>query len=794
MSCARLGAAVAACAFFQLTAPAAFAQPAVVPPKIEVALGPDDPASDADVTVELELTVTAAGDVRDVKVVSPPQARWDEAAVAAMSRARATPATRDGAPAAARVRYALTFPAKAAPPPPPPPPEEPPPSPPDPPAPPPDAPPPPDRDEATFGARAVTEAPPREVTTRSLGATELRMLGTRGDPLRAVELLPGFARSPFGNPNPIIRGSTGNESQVFFEGAPVPLLYHFGGITSFVPGRFIERVDFYPGNFSARYGRVLGGVVDVRTREPKGDGLHGALDASFVDASVAAEGPLAGRSKSDEPEPERRVTAAVGARRSYVDFYLGQVLPDDLVKIQTAPVYYDYQGLVSARLSREHALRVWLYGSEDRFAVLFDKPADQDPAFRGRLDLRTAFHRAQATLQSRLSERVTQEATLSVGAEKYRQSAGAVVGFEAHSTAIRSRLEWTFRPFAGARLVAGVDHASQSWTGTYEGIRPTGEGATTAAVSVLPRASSLSTDAWTHAPAAYVEGAFLLGDRVTVMPSARVDYLDTNKSLTFDPRLAARARITDTTTLKGGVGRFTQHPQFYELLPDIGNPNLENGYAVHYSAGAEQLVGDSVKLGLEGFTKSLHHLLSYVPDGRAPYIDNQGRGRVYGLEAEARVLPKGRVYGLVAYTLSRSLRGRSGEALRLFENDQTHVGSAAVVVRLGKGWEAAATFRLTSANPRTPVVGSVYDTRTDTYSARYGGLLSDRGPLYHRLDLHLEKKWTFTAWSLTAYADVQNVYNAANREYVDYNYDFTKQAGAASFPPILPSLGVRGEL
>lgn len=793
----------AACALVlaQLTAAgSALADPVVVPPHLDQVPAPEGPDSESDVTVELELTVTAAGAITDVRVVSPSRPGWDEAALEAMRAATATPATKDGVKVAARVRYAMVFPRTAAPPAPAATPD---PAPADAPAdaapaaaaPSPAPPPGPGaEDEATFGGRAVTDAPPREVTTRSMGSTELRMLGTRGDPIRAVELLPGFARSSFGNANPIIRGSTGNESQVYFEGAPVPLLYHFGGITSFVPGRFLDRVDFYPGNFSARYGRVLGGVVDVRTRDPKSDGLHGALDASFVDASFAVEGPLAGRSTESDPDPERQVTAAVGARRSYVDFYLGQVVPKDVLSIQTAPIYYDYQGLVSARLSRQHQARVWLYGSEDRFAVLVDKPADQDPAIRGRFDIRTAFHRAQATLTSRFSDKVTQEATVSIGTEKYRQNAGAIVGYEAHSLALRSRLEWTWRPFHEARFVAGIDHASQSWTGTYEGVRPLGEGAQPAAASVLPRAASLSTDAWTHSPAAYLEAGFLLADRVTVIPSVRADYLDTNRQLTIDPRLAVRARVADKTTLKGGVGKFTQHPQFYELLPDIGNPNLENGFAIHYSAGAEQAIGDSLKLGLEGFAKTLHHLPSYTPDFAAPYIDNAGRGRIYGLEAEARVLPKGRVYGLVAYTLSRSLRGRDGEALRLFENDQTHVGSAAVVVRLGRGWEASAAFRVTSANPRTPVVGSVYDARSDTYSARYGATLSDRGPLYHRLDLHVEKKWTFTAWSLTAYADVQNVYNSSNKEYLDYNYDYTKQAGSASFPPFLPSLGVRGEL
>jgi hypothetical protein len=193
--------------------------------------------------------------------------------------------------------------------------------------------------------------------------------------------------------------------------------------------------------------------------------------------------------------------------------------------------------------------------------------------------------------------------------------------------------------------------------------------------------------------------------------------------------------------------------------------------------------------------KTIYDLPIDVPNYAAPHFDNQGRGRAYGIETAVRVLPKNRVYGLLAYTLSRSERGRQGQdPLPLFEHDQTHVGSLATVVRIGAGWEASATFRVTSASPSTPVTGSVFDVATGVYSPRYGAINSSRGPLYNRLDLHVEKNWVVGRGKLTAYLDIQNVYNATNPEYLTYNYDFTKSAGSPSFPPFLPSLGIRGEL
>ncbi|MEM6960467.1 MAG: TonB family protein, partial [Myxococcota bacterium] len=96
-------------------------------------------------------------------------------------------------------------------------------------------------DEPVFGETAVVEAPPREVLRRSIsGRAAASVAGTRGDALRAVEVMPGVARPPFGSGQLILRGSAPADSQVFLDGVPVPLLYHFGGLTSFLPSPLVD--------------------------------------------------------------------------------------------------------------------------------------------------------------------------------------------------------------------------------------------------------------------------------------------------------------------------------------------------------------------------------------------------------------------------------------------------------------------------------------------------------------------------------------------------------------------------
>ena len=55
-----------------------------------------------------------------------------------------------------------------------------------------------------------------------------------------------------------------------------------------------------------------------------------------------------------------------------------------------------------------------------------------------------------------------------------------------------------------------------------------------------------------------------------------------------------------------------------------------------------------------------------------------------------------------------------------------------------------------------------------------------------------KKRWKFSSWQLSAYLDIQNVYNHANREGLQYNFNFTTRQYVSGLP-ILPSIGLRGE-
>lgn len=639
-------------------------------------------------------------------------------------------------------------------------------------------------DTESFGATARIEAPPREVTRRTIEGQELtRIAGTRGDALRAVELLPGVGRPPFTSGLLIIRGASPQDSQFFFEGVPVPLVYHFGGVTSVINSRLIDSIDFVPGNFSARYGRLTGGVIEIQGREPGQNGVHAVADINIIDASLMVETPLG-----------KKAGVGFAARRSYIDFFFDKLLTSDSLSSVAAPVYYDYQAFGWYKPTPYDKLKFSFYGSNDRLKLFLNEPSDSNPRVRGNFGFGTSFTRVQASWQHIYAPWLQQRIDFSIGTNSLDFGAGEQ-SFRLDLIPMQARGEWKAQMSSKLQLITGMDI---QWSDVSVGAvgnqprqqegNPSGPGGS-ASDPIIRR----FVETTAYRPAAYVEALYRPIDPWLITAGLRLDYYKEIRSWSVDPRLTTRYRLTDQTTVKAGVGWFSQPPQFAESDPGVGNPNLKPFEALHLSTGVDHQWTKVISTGAEVFYKHLTNRIVSTAGSVPPFFINDGTGNIYGLELSARAKPKGRFFGYLSYTLSRSERQDRDDVTRLFDYDQTHILTVAAVYRLGKGWEASSTFRLVSGNPYTPVVSSVYNANADIYQPLYGAINSLRNPLFHRLDVRIEKLWRFNSWKLAAYLDVQNIYNAENREGVTFSYDFQQSSNIRGLP-IIPSLGVRAEL
>jgi len=290
--------------------------------------------------------------------------------------------------------------------------------------------------------------------------------------------------------------------------------------------------------------------------------------------------------------------------------------------------------------------------------------------------------------------------------------------------------------------------------------------------------------------------------RLQILPGVRLDYTRDTKEWSVNPRVVARYDLVNEfpkTTLKAGVGLFAQPPQPQQSIAPFGTEGLQNSRALQYAFGLEQDFTRQINLKTEVFYKDTTRLISQTLSESTTTsgvtYGNRGDGRTYGLELLLRYNPDDKFFGWIAYTLSRAERRNTrDEPLTLFVFDQTHILTILGSYKLGKGWQVGARFRYVTGRPYTPNVGGVVDFDAGAYSpVPQFPLNQSRLPSFNQLDVRIDKEWKFTSWTLSAYLDVQNVYNRANPEGVSYNFNYT-QSNVVSGIPILPSLGLRGEL
>jgi outer membrane receptor protein involved in Fe transport len=648
-------------------------------------------------------------------------------------------------------------------------------------------------ERGSYNPYDVTVSAPRprkEVSRTVLSASEIdKVPGTAGDPLAVVQNFAGVARGNSAG-ELIVRGSAPEDSRIFVDDGEVPLIFHFGSIRSVLPIGMLDGIDFYPGNFSPRYGRATGGIVDVRVKQLAPKKVGGYADVSLLDTGVFLEVPLGDKGG-----------IAVAGRRSYIDAVIGAAVPNDAdVDFVTAPVYYDYQLLANYRPAPGHDLRGFLFGSDDRLEILFKNPADLDPKIEGDdLSASTSFYRTQWSYRYTPGPEFENVFQISQGRNWLNFKLGQL-GFDynVYTTQVRDTVHHVFGN--GWALSYGLDVLLNRGKVTAALPPPPQEGTPPEAQPDIDDLINAQADLSFLSPAGFVELELKPLRGLLLLPGVRVERFGQVDQWVVQPRLTARMELDPRVTIKAGIGLFTKAPEYDESDPSFGNPDLKAERAIHYSAGVEYKPKPFLTFDVTGFYKQLFDLASptdrvTVRDGVIVPLryDNGGTGRVYGAELTVRHEFANDFTGWLAYTVSRAeRRDTDSDEDRLFDFDQTHILTAVGSYLLPRNWQIGFRFRLVSGNPRTPVVGSVYDASADSYEPIYGAVNSARNALFHQLDVRVDKRWIYNGWMLTAYLDIQNVYSHENEEGRSYNYDYRQMKPQRGLP-ILPILGVRAE-
>ena len=717
-------------------APAVIVMPAALSTPLAYPEGAEGEAS-----VALELTLTAEGVVTEARAIEGDEP-FASVAVAAAKSWTFQPATRDGQPIAAKIRYLVRFvppreiiepepepiapspqpaggspaaPVKPA--------------------------------EPTYEIVVVGERAP---IRHELGRTEIdRLPGAFGDPYRAIEALPGVVPIVSGLPYFYVRGAPPGNVGYFFDGIPVPFLYHFAAGPGVFHPAFIDRVDLYPGAYPVRYGRFAGAIV-AGEMAPPSYRERAEWKIRIIDSGAMMEAPFAGG----------RGSAMVGGRFSYTGFVLSLIVPEVTVG------YWDYQARVRYDLGPKDSIELVSFGSND-FITNTEKNTVQTPSGgfttveRENTIVDVNFHRLDLRWDHKLDQGNWRNA-LMIGRDRSGIADGQINVYN-YMVGARSEMRQQMTPQiqlrAGAdalfeTLVQEIDtdenvefdgDQNRPEPGISPDQQPPGQ--------LPPDGEPFPQEMQEQEPdfgfnrrrkdftiGVYADLVWDVAPKLQIVPGLRLDLYVSGSSaaLGFDPRITAEYELSKKLKVVHGLALVHQTPSFIAAVPGF-KPSLAGGLqtAVQHSAGVNYTLPLGFSTSLALFQSAFYDMTDLISliqleqtaneDQDGDVVDFRTGGHAYGLEFMLRRSLSRRLGGFLSYTLSRSerfTRRLKGPAT----TDRTHVLNLAGSYDLGKDWRLGSRLLFYSGVPAQVAY---------LEAARH----PPRTPPFWRVDFKLEKRW-----------------------------------------------------
>jgi TonB-dependent receptor-like protein/carboxypeptidase family protein len=588
----------------------------------------------------------------------------------------------------------------------------------------------------------------------------LRLPHLGADVFRTLSLLPGTTSNDV-TAQFHVRGGRRDEVLVLLDGQELYEAYHlkeFDNALSLVAASNLANVDLTTGSFPSSYGDRMGGILDLSTITPsKPRQLR--LSVSILNAQLEGSGTLG-----------ERGWWLASVRRGTTDLTGRMFGAED-------PVFWDAFAKVDYRPTTRQSARVNVLHSEDQLDFVESRGEEIT-----RLDTSYDNSYLWLTHQIVLSDRLFVDTVLS-GSRVDRNRRG----FEDEDEktfdvrdlrdldVIGGLQSWNLQTSARNFLKAGFE--LRRFDARYDYFSFRRFDSPLALVRSEPREGEVTLNDRFRDDhvAAYVSDRLRPLDPLTVEAGLRYDRHSLTDDSVWSPRVNAAWGVGRGSVLRVGWGWYHQSQRAYELLVEDGDTSFYKAErSEQWVAGFEHLfdaasAGPLRGLRAEVYTRrirdprpryeSLFEAFERFPEGELARIRVEPEsGRADGFELSLQGTAGSRIDWWLNYgwaTTDERVEGRDVPR----SIDQRHTVNADVNYRLGRDWDVNVAWRYHTGWPTTPVSAEVRD----------GGVVpvlgprnSDRLTDYHRLDARLSRRWQFRVGRLSAFIDVQNVYNRRN--------------------------------
>lgn len=588
------------------------------------------------------------------------------------------------------------------------------------------------------------------------------------DIYRAVARLPGVTASDF-SARFTVRGGDHGEILVTLDGLELYEPFHLkdlgGGVMSIVDVGLIQGVDLMTGGFPAEYGDRETAVLEMRTRTPR-EGVLTRAEIGIMQATIRAEGA------------SERVGYMFSGRISHLDQAVQEFNPDD----DFSPDFYDAFGKVSYRVNDRHQVSLnGLVAADDLTAV--DQAFDR---FESRYANGYVWGTWNASLES--GARVRTIAHLD---QLFHRRQGTELGFQNNVTKVVD--DWRNTHIYGVKsdvqLTGGTRHAPRfgvdlKWAQTeYDFFERT-----LIPSDVGDNQVRYTTQSALEKPSGTEIGLYV-GDKIratnplTLDLGVRYDRQSWTDDSKISPRAGAALSLNEQTVVRAAWGQYYQAQGIQELQVEDGVTAYQDAsLSTHYVAGIERRIGRGMLVRAEVYYKDLSDIKNRFEnlDDETDFIPEAEADRVQlfplfgvskGLELFVR-RDTGRLNWWMNYAFASveetfdfstaPFEVQGDTAPRRF--DQRHSFSIDMIFRPKDNWHLGLGWEIREGWPYTPLLVETVTLSDGSQRSSLvrGEFLSDRYPIYHRMDFKISHWYDYGRVQMRFAFGLTNLYNREN--------------------------------
>jgi len=607
----------------------------------------------------------------------------------------------------------------------------------------------------------------------SIKEINMHPAGFEADIFRVIQTSAGVNSTGDVTSKYYVRGGNSDQNAVLLNGGTIYNPFHALGIFSVIDPEIINVMEFFKGGFSPKYGSRLSSILNIVTRDGNKNSYHASAQSSLISGKLAVEGPI--------PNGSFLITG----RKSYYPKMLKKYLNDKEVPFD----FYDISFKTNYNSSiLDNNSKFVIHGFFSGDNVNNNDPLLEDYKLNNSI-VGFNWHKVWGSpLFSVITFNFSRfDAELNPNFSKSKPRKNKL-------TDISSDWNFTYVYEAKDELEFGVQNKIISTELNMENLN----------------GYKINSEATGWDLSFYLNYRFYRWENVGLDLGLRSKLMGITKKrpFLFEPRISGTWILTPGFSVKGVIGRYSQELttiadeselisvfEPWVIIPDY----LAAPEATHFILGFEITPFENMKFDVEGYHKDLVNLAEInskkTLSTQNDYINVEGEA--YGLESNLSI-QYGGMFFKTSYALSWAYKTLNNK--KYFPRyDTRHNLSILLSYDLGNSWIVNANWSFKTGMPFTPIAGYYDQLKFDPFNSGsdinflpiifWGDKNAERLPIYHRLDLSINKKINLHYFNLEIGASVINVYNRNNIYYFD-----TKTGKKVNMIPILPSVFAKVEL